>query len=43
MLDIVVKGDTTPEGTVDPKFEDFFVDLVSTTGPVSIGPDSRGR
>jgi hypothetical protein len=41
---IVVKGDTIPEGTGTPPAETFFVDLVSVaSGPVTIGPDSRGQ
>jgi Calx-beta domain-containing protein len=37
-ITIVVKGDGLPEGTN----ENFFVDLVATTGPVAISGDSRG-
>ncbi len=39
---IVVKGDALPEGSGSPLAEKFFVDLISSTGPVTIGADSRG-
>ena len=41
-FDIVVKGDSLPEGTGSPPAESFFVDLISATG-ATISSDSRGR
>ncbi len=41
-LTIVVNGDNVPEGSGTPRVEVFFVDLVSTTGPVTISSDFRG-
>ena len=42
-ITILVKGDALPEGSGTPRAEDFFVDLVGATGPVTISSDSRGR
>ncbi len=39
---IVVNGDNVPEGAGNPLAENFFVDLVGFTGPVTISADSRG-
>ena len=41
-ISIVVNGDALPEGTGTPRAEDFFVDLISASGPMTITADSRG-
>ena len=41
-ITIVVKGDGLPEGTGTPLADNFFVDLVGSTGPMTISADSRG-